>query len=134
MFRSDDAGKLLLRLGLAFILLFHGISKLYSGVGFISGLLASHGMPTALAYLVYVGEIVAPLLLILGIYTRPAAWIIVINMIVAITLAGSNELLVMNKNGGWALELEGLYLVAALAVALLGAGRFSMGGKDNNFN
>lgn len=134
MFRSDDAGKLVLRLGLAFILLFHGISKLHSGVGFISDMLASHGLPAALAYLVYVGEIVAPLLLILGIFTRPAAWIIVINMIVAVALFGSKELLVIGNTGGWALELEGLYLVAAVAVALLGAGRFSLGGKDNNFN
>jgi putative oxidoreductase len=134
MFRSDDTGKLVLRLGLGFIIFFHGISKLSSGIGFVSGLLASHGMPPALGYLVYLGEIVGPLLVILGIYTRPAAWIIVINMIVAIGLARSNDLLVINKAGGWGLELEGLMLIAALATALLGAGRFSLGGRDNRFN
>ncbi|MBO9648562.1 MAG: DoxX family protein [Variovorax sp.] len=134
MIRSDDAGKLVLRLGLGFIILLHGISKLSSGVSFISGLLESHGMPPALAYLVYVGEIVAPLLLILGIYSRPAAWIIIINMLVAIGLARSKDLFVISKTGGWAVELEGLMLIAALAVALIGAGRFSLGGRDNNFN
>ena len=75
------------------------------------------------------GEIVAPLLLILGIATRPAAWIIVINMIMAIGLAHANDLFVISKSGGWFLEVEGLMLIGALAVALLGAGRFSLGGK-----
>lgn len=132
--RSDDAGKLVLRLGLGLIILPHGISKLSGGVGFISGLLATHGAPPALAYLVYVGEIVAPLLLVLGIYSRLAAWIIVINMVVAIGLARYKDMFVIGKTGGWALELEGLLLIAAVAVALLGAGRFSLGGNDNRVN
>jgi putative oxidoreductase len=32
----------------------------------------------------------------------------------------------LSKTGGWALELQGLYFVTALAVALLGAGRYSL--------
>ena len=134
MIRSDDTGKLVLRLGLGLIVLVHGISKLSSGVGFISGLLASHGLPPALAYGVYIGEIVAPLLLVVGFYTRPAAWIVVVNMLVAIWLVRSKDLLVIGKTGGWAMELEGLMLVAALAVALMGAGRFSVGGSGGRFN
>ncbi|VTU28593.1 Putative oxidoreductase CatD [Variovorax sp. SRS16] len=134
--RSDDAGKLVLRLGLGLglIILVHGISKLSGGVDFISGLLASHGLPPALAYLVYVGEIVAPLLLVVGLYSRPAAWIVVINMVVAIGLARYKDMFVIGKAGGWALELEGLLLISAVAVALLGAGRFSLGGSDNKLN
>ena len=134
MIRSDDSGKLVLRLGLGLIVLLHGIAKLSSGLGFISGLLASHGLPPALAYGVYIGEIVAPLLLIVGFYTRPAAWIVAINMLVAIWLVRSKDLFVIGKTGGWAMELEGLMLVAALAVALMGAGRFSVGGSGGRFN
>jgi len=134
MIRSDDTGKLVLRLGLGLIVLLHGISKLSSGLGFISGLLASHGLPPALAYGVYIGEIVAPLLLIVGFYTRPAAWIVAINMLVAIWLVRSKDLFVIGKTGGWAMELEGLMLIAALAVALMGAGRFSVGGSGGRFN
>jgi putative oxidoreductase len=134
MMRSDDAGKLVLRLGLGLIILVHGISKLSGGVGFVSGLLASHGLPPALAYLVYVGEIVAPLLLIVGLYSRPAAWIVVINMIAAIGLIRYKDMFVISKSGGWAMELEGMLLISAVAVALLGAGRFSLGGSDNKLN
>lgn len=134
MMRSDDAGKLVLRLGLGLIVLVHGISKLSGGVGFISGLLALHGLPPAIAYLVYVGEIVAPLLLIVGLYSRPAAWIVVINMIAAIGLVRYKDMFVISKTGGWAMELEGLLLISAVAVALLGAGRFSLGGSGNKLN
>ena len=131
---SDDTGKLVLRLGLGLIILVHGISKLTGGIGYVAGLLSAHDVPPALAYLVYVGEVVAPLMVIVGFYSRLAAWIIVINMVVAIALAGSKYLFVVNKTGGWALELEGLLLISALAVALLGAGRYRLGGSANKFN
>jgi putative oxidoreductase len=134
MIRSDDTGKLVLRLALGILILLHGIAKITGGVGFLSGMLASHGLPGAVAYLVYIGEVVAPVLLIIGLYTRPAAWIVVINMLVAIWLVHMKELGTLTKNGGWALELQGMFLFSALAVAFLGAGRFSVGGTGGKYN
>jgi len=134
MIRSDDTGKLVLRLALGILILLHGIAKITGGVGGIAGMLTSHGLPTALAYLVFIGEIVAPVLMIVGIYTRPAAWITVINMLVAIWLVHLKDIGSLGKSGGWALELQGLFLFAALAVALLGAGRFSVGGTSGKYN
>ena len=134
MIRSDDTGKLLLRLALGLLILLHGIAKVRGGVGHISGQLASHGLPGLLAYLVYVGEILAPVLVIVGFYTRPAAWIMAINMVVAIWLVHAKDLLVIGKNGGLALELQYMFLIAAIAVALLGAGRFSLGGTGGKLN
>jgi putative oxidoreductase len=134
MIRSDDTGKLVLRLALGVLILLHGIAKLSSGVDGISGGLTARGLPGALAYLVYIGEILAPVLVIAGIYTRPAAWIMVINMLVAIWLVHTKDLFVLGKNGGWALELQGMFLFAALAVALMGAGRFSVGGTSGKYN
>ena len=134
MIRSDDTGKLILRLALGILILLHGIAKLSGGVGFIAGTLESHGLPSALAYLVFIGEIVAPVLLIVGVYTRPAAWITVINMLVAIWLVHLKDLGVIGKTGGWALELQGIFLFSALAVAFLGAGRFSLGGSSGKLN
>lgn len=134
MTRSDDTGKFVLRMALGILILLHGIAKISGGVGSISGMLASQGLPGALAYLVYIGEIVAPVLLIVGIYTRPAAWIVAINMVVAIWLVHGKDLFALGKNGGWALELQGLFLFAAVAVALLGAGRFSVGGNGGKYN
>ncbi|MCU4118534.1 DoxX family protein [Variovorax sp. N23] len=134
MTRSDDTGKLVLRLALGILILLHGVAKISAGVSGVGGMLASHGLPSALAYLVYVGEIVAPVLVIVGIYTRPAAWIIAINMVVALWLVHMKDLFTIGKNGGWALELQGMFLFAAIAVALLGAGRLSVGGSSGKYN
>jgi putative oxidoreductase len=131
MIKSDDIGKLVLRLTLGILILLHGISKIHGGVGFISNMLASAGVPGALAYLVYIGEVVAPVLLIIGFYTRPAACIVAINMLVAFWLVHTGDLLAMGKSGGWALELQGMFLFSALAIAFLGAGRVSLGNKFN---
>jgi putative oxidoreductase len=134
MTRSDDTGKLILRLALGILILLHGIAKVSTGVSGVGGMLASHGLPSALAYLVYVGEIVAPALVIIGFYTRPAAWVIAINMVVAIWLVHLKDLAVLGKNGGWALELQGMFLFGAIAVAFLGAGRISVGGTAGKYN
>jgi putative oxidoreductase len=131
---SDDAGKLVLRAALAILLLFHGVSKLIGGVGFITGMLAKAGLPPAVGYLVYIGEVVAPLLILLGIWTRAAALVVVVNMIVALLLVHTAQFFTMSQTGGWALELQGFYLASAIAVALLGAGRYSLGGITGKWN
>jgi putative oxidoreductase len=134
MTRNDDAGKLILRLAVGILILLHGISKLSTGIGGIAGMLTSHGLPAGVAYLVYVGEILAPVLMIIGVLTRPAAVVVVINMLFALFLAHSSQFFTLGKTGGWSLELQGMFLFGALAVAFLGAGRFSVGGIAGNYN
>lgn len=135
MIKSDDTGKLILRLTLGILILLHGLFKLTGGgVGGISGMLSNHGLPGFLAYGVYIGEIVAPVLLIIGVYTRLGGLIIAINMVVAILLAHSGSIASMTNNGGWALELQGMYLFTALAIAFMGAGRFSLAGNGGRWN
>ena len=131
---TDDAGKLLLRATLAILLLFHGAAKIAGGVGFITGMLAKAGLPAALGYLVYVGEVIAPLMILVGVFTRPAALVVAVNMVVAVLLVHTGELFSRNNTGGWALELQGMFLAGALAVALLGAGRYSLAGTAGRFN
>lgn len=131
---TDDTGKLVLRAALAIMLLFHGYAKLTGGIGFVGGMLAKAGLPAALGYLVYVGEVIAPLMILAGIFTRPAALVVAINMIVAVLLVHTGEFFTINKTGGWALELQGMFFFAAVAVALLGAGRYSLGGAAGRFN
>lgn len=128
---STDMGKLILRLTLGVLLLLHGISKLKHGVGFIGPSLTAHGLPAEISYLAYVGEVLAPIMLIVGFWTRPAALIVVVNMIFAIFLMHMSQLGELSKSGGWALELQAFYLFSALSVALLGAGRFSVGSRFN---
>ncbi len=130
----EDAGKLVLRAVLAAMLLFHGISKMHNGIGFVGDMLAKAGLPAIFGYGVYIGEVVAPLFILAGLFTRGAALIIAINMIVAVLLAHTSMFFTLNDTGGWALELQGMYFFSAVAIALLGAGRFSIGGSNGRFN
>jgi putative oxidoreductase len=130
----DDAGKLLLRLALGLLVLFHGVAKVTGGIDFITGMLTKSGMPAGVGYLVYVGEVVAPLFVILGAWTRPAALVIAINMLVAVALVHLNDLFSISKTGGYALELQAVFLLSAIAIALLGAGRYSLAGARGRWN
>ena len=126
---ANDVGKLILRLALGICVLLHGIAKLTGGVSGISGMLSGAGLPGVLAYGVYVGEVIAPLMVILGFYSRIGAWIIVINMIFALGLAHMSELFSLSSSGGWAIELQVMFLFSAVAIALIGPGRFALNAK-----
>jgi putative oxidoreductase len=129
---SDDFGKLLLRLGLGGLLLFHGVHKLLNGLGPIQTMLAAHNISDTVAYGVYLGELVAPVLIILGLFSRIGGLLIALDMVVAVLLARTADVLLLSPTtGAYALESEVLYLTAALSIALLGAGRFSLG--DGNW-
>ena len=122
----DDAGKLVLRLLLGILILFHGIAKLLHGIGPIQEMVLANGLPGFMANAVYLGEVVAPILLILGYYARVGAGLIFINMVVAILLAHTGDLLTLTAHGGWRLELQGMYLFTAAALIFMGPGRFSV--------
>ena len=130
----EDAGKLLLRVAVGLLILFHGVAKVTGGIGFLTSSLAKAGVPEGVGYLVYIGEVVAPLFVILGAWTRPAALVIAINMIVAVGMAHMNDLFSIAKTGGYALELQAMYLLSAIAIALLGAGRYSLAGARGRWN
>jgi putative oxidoreductase len=123
---ADDAGKLILRLTLGILILLHGLAKISGGVAGVEKMLAGAGLPSALAYGVYAGEVLAPLLVILGFYARVGAAIIVVNMLFAIFLAHRADLYLVTPSGGWALELQGFFLFTALALAFMGPGRFGI--------
>lgn len=123
---SEDIGKLLLRISVAGLMLFHGVAKLTGGVGAIEGMLTDVCLPTILAYGVYVGEVLTPLLIIAGVLTRISSAIFAFNMLVATLLGHANELLSLNQYGGWAIELPVLYMLGAVCIALLGPGRFAV--------
>jgi putative oxidoreductase len=129
MVKSDDTGKLVLRVALGILILLHGVAKIGKGIDGIGGMLASHGLPAFLAYGVYIGEILAPVLLIVGLFTRPAALIVALNMLVAIWLVHRKDLGALNGQGGWALELQGMFLFAAISLAFTGGGRFGLSNK-----
>ncbi|WP_146898435.1 DoxX family protein [Adhaeribacter aerolatus] len=128
--QGNDTGRLILRLAVGGLLLLHGISKLINGIGWLVGMLDGKGLPGVLAYGVYVGEVIAPILLLIGFRTRIAAIIIVINMLVAIFTAHAAEITTMGQSGGWAIELPMMFLLGALALFFLGGGRYAASTRD----
>lgn len=126
---QNDFGKLILRLTLGVLVLLHGVAKLKGGTAGIVGMVEAQGLPGFLGYAVLVGEVLAPLMVIAGFYARIGAVLIVINMLAAIALVHMGQLGQFNDQGGWALELQGMFLAAALALALLGPGRYSVNGR-----
>lgn len=124
----DDIGRLVLRLTLGVLTLFHGVAKILhpDALNFIGAKLTDLGLPHGMAYLVYVGEVVAPLMIIAGLYSRIGGVVVMINMLFALALVHSTQLLTLSKNGGWALELQGFYLFCGLAVLLLGSGKIAI--------
>ena len=123
---NESTGKLILRIALGGLILLHGIAKLKGGIGFITDTVNAAGLPAAFAYGVYLGEVLAPLLLIAGWFSRIGAAVIAANMLFAMALVHRAELLSLNQNGGWSLELQGMFLFTAIALALTGPGRFSV--------
>jgi putative oxidoreductase len=126
---NDSIGRLLLRVVLGGLILLHGIAKMQGGVGGISGMVAAAGLPSFVAYGVYVGEVIAPAMLIIGWYSRLGASLIAISMLFAIGLAHRGDLLALNNAGGWALELQGMFLFTAIALAIMGPGRFAINSR-----
>ncbi|HMK39405.1 MAG TPA: DoxX family protein [Bacteroidota bacterium] len=131
--KSEDLGKLLLRLSVGIVLIFHGYAKIAPGVEWIKGPLAQVGLPGFIAYGVYLGELVGPLMVILGFRARIGALLMVINMAMAVFLAHRNQIFsIKEAGGGWAIELDALILLGALAVFFLGGGKFAVqGGKTS---
>lgn len=123
---QHDIAKLVLRVALGLLVLLHGLAKLDDGMGGIVGMVEARGFPGALGYGVLLGEVIGPLMLIAGFHARIGAVLVFVNMVVAILLAHMGDLGRLTGTGGWSLELQGMFLVTALALALLGPGRFSV--------
>ena len=125
-FNNPDFGKLTLRVGVGFLMLFHGFAKITGGIGFIKSMVVKNGLPEFLAYGVYIGEVVAPIMLLIGLQTRAAAAIVAGTMLMAIYLVHPNEVFALGKHGAWAIELPAFYIFASVAILFLGAGKYSV--------
>src|ERR1044071_4860473 len=115
-FQSDALGKLTLRFTVGILILFHGVHKIFhpSSLDFISKQLASINLPQALAYGVYLGEVIAPLMIILGVFARFGGLLVFGNIIFAIVLAHRSQLFTLTDTGGLALELQIFFLLTGL--------------------
>lgn len=124
--KAEETGKLILRVVLGLLVLPHGLAKVIGGVEGIVGLVEGVGLPGFVAYGVYLGEVVGPLLLIIGWYARVGAALIAINMVFALLLVHTDQFFMLKDTGGYQLELQMMYLFGAITCALMGPGRFGI--------
>ncbi|MEA3198421.1 MAG: putative oxidoreductase [Gammaproteobacteria bacterium] len=138
---ADDIGKLLLRMTVGFLLLFHAYGFMRGDPG-IPNAVAAWGLPGIFAEVGFLLELIGAVLIILGVYTRAGALSIVTFMVIGLImyhvaeitgLRGSgNHLFMLGKNPAgthpdkYFLETQMFYLFGGLAVALLGSGRYSV--------
>jgi putative oxidoreductase len=126
---NEDIGKLILRFSIAGLMLFHGFSKLLHGIDGIKFLVTKAGLPEFISYGVYISEIVFPILIIFGLFTRISSLFFALNMVFAIYLAHGNELFTLTATGGPAIELALIYLLGAVSIMFIGAGKYSLDSK-----
>ena len=104
--RSNNFGLLLLRLNVGGLMLFHGIAKAMGGYTFIEKMLENIGLPSFIAWFSVAAELIGSIMIVLGIWTRAAATIMVGNMVVAILMTHATHIFSIDATtGGWAIEL-----------------------------
>lgn len=124
--KNNDLGLLILRISLGLLMLLHGIAKLIHGIDFLGGMFQNLGLPSFFAYSVYIGEVIVPIMMIIGYRTRIAAILFALTMIVAVLMAHASDLFILSETGGWAVELQGLYFFGAVALFFTGSGKFAV--------
>lgn len=129
---DENTGKLILRVSVAFLMLFHGYAKIVNGIEGIKLLTTKAGLPEFFAYGVYLGEVFFPILIILGLFTRLSSLFLAITMIFAIFLAHSEDIFTLSKTGAPAIELALFYLLSSISIMFLGAGKYSLDEKCKN--
>lgn len=125
MNKNTDLGLLILRIAVGALMLLHGIAKI-GGVSFIGGMLSQKGLPEFLAYGVYVTEIIAPFLILIGFRTQLFSLVYIFGTLFAMFLVHASEIFTLNQNGGWAVELLGLYTLGALSLVFTGGGKYAV--------
>jgi len=129
MFQNSDIAKLLLRLLVGTMMLFHGVEKIIHGINGIKHLTVKAGLPEFFAYGVYIGEVLVPIFIILGLYIRVASVFLALNMAMAIFLAYGNSLFSLGKNGAPLIELPFFYFLLSIIIFLLGSGKYAVNSK-----
>ena len=123
---NEDIGKLILRFSISGLMLFHGFSKLFNGIDGVKFLVTNAGLPEFVAYGVYLGEVIFPILIILGLFTRISSLFFALTMVFAIFLAHCSDIFTLGKTGGLVIELPLIYLLGAISLMFIGAGKYSL--------
>jgi putative oxidoreductase len=119
--RLQPLALLVMRLALGAIVVTHGYDKVFGGLHHHAQMVAGMGLPAWLGYVSSFTEFLGGLLLLVGLFTRPAAFAVCVDLVVAIWKVHlHNGLIGSPDRPGYELALA----AAALAFALIffGAG------------
>lgn len=125
-----DFGLLLLRLGLL-LLLAHGVAKAVDMPAFVrqveSNVVGAQA-PEFFAWMIMIGQVALPVLVAVGLFTRPAAFLVAASMatIWILDIFLRLDYAPVTAEGGLTGEAALLYVVVALPLAFTGAGRWSL--------
>jgi putative oxidoreductase len=123
--RTAPYAALLLRVSLGVLLLAHGLLlKVFTfGIPGTAGFFQSIGYPAAFAYLVIIAEVGGGIALILGLWTRPIALLLLPVLIGATVQHLGNGWMFAAPNGGW--EFPAFWTAMLVVQALLGDGAYT---------
>lgn len=119
-----DLGLLLLRIATGGLMLPHGIAKIINGHDKIATMLTAKGFPHWLWIGVPFSEVLAPLCLILGVFSRLSGLMLVAVMIFSIFLTTGFGAFTFGKTGGLSGELNFLFLINGLVLFITGPGKY----------
>ena len=124
--KKFDLGILFARLGLGVCLFMHGFAKILHGIGGVKGILAKAGLPEIMAYGSYVGEVIAPIMIILGIFSRVGALLVIgTSLTIMYAYHGLGNLLELTNVGGFKAEILYLYIALSLCIIFNGSGKYA---------
>ncbi len=118
-------GTLVLRLVLGAVMVAHGAPKVFGGISHHIESVVRIGLPGWLAYVSAAAEFAGGLLLIVGLFTRPVALAVCINMLVAVFGVHWKNGFLGPGNYQFPLALAAM----AFALVFTGAGPISLDGK-----
>jgi len=125
---NSDVGILIVRIALGGIIFFHGFNKIAHGVANQYQILASNGIPGVFIYFVYISEVLAPVLIVLGLLVRLSSATIIVTMIVIFYALPFP--IGLDEHGAMNIESQLYFLLLAVALFFTGPGRYVL--KKNN--
>jgi|TARA_B110000483_G_scaffold134198_1_gene160561 putative oxidoreductase len=122
---DNDTGLLIIRVAFAVLVLFHGWHKVRYGIDMPMARMESWGIPGFLMYFAYISEVVAPLLIFAGLFSRLSALTIFGTMIFVMYIEIRTGLSV-DQFGAPNIEGQLFYFLLSAGLIFTGPGRYRL--------
>lgn len=127
--RAESVGLLIARIA-TFGLILHGLHKASGFSGFVNGAMATNpvsaGAPGFFGFLVVAGQILLPIALLIGLFTRIAGILMALLFAFIIGAVNIPSQGIIGNSGGLTFESSLFYMVPGIVLFLTGGGRYSI--------